>query len=267
VATPGYDAPGAHGEKVPSSAPGPGMKAFMQHLLREYPGSTSLGCFANRSVRGGKTTSLHAVARAFDWKYATRQQAEAVMEMLTGEDGRAATLLGVQAIHDYHVRDRQRRARAWGHGRGWHFASVGPGDLWLHLELTVEASRDDNLLHRINANPPRREPKHEEPPAELDDDHDDHLEADTTPPTTNLKRGSSGHDVVRLQHILRGWHIAKPDTIPDPGACDGRFGDRTAASLACLQESVLGVNPDGAFGAQSRAALKRVGDYLAALGR
>lgn len=154
---PRFEPPGTGGEHVPNGAMGPGMRALLNHLLSHYPGSKSLGVYNNRSVRGGHSTSLHAVSRAVDWSYGNnRSQAEDVMKALTDNDGALATILGVQAIHDYHTRKNNGSpwsrvpARSWGHNKAyWHWSNVGPGDTWLHISLTREAAADPKLMERV----------------------------------------------------------------------------------------------------------------------
>ena len=156
MSIPSYQPPGYGGEHVPSQN-SPGVHAFLHHLLAEFPGSKNLGIFSNRSVRNGRSKSLHAVARAVDWGYDNRDDAVAVYNAITANNGALAEVLGIQAVHDYHIRENNgahwgrhpARARSWGHGRGEHWSSVGPGDKWLHIEFHVDSAHDAALMDRV----------------------------------------------------------------------------------------------------------------------
>src|SRR5215216_5822882 len=102
-----YDPPGTHGEHIPTTPPGPGMNSLMHYLLNTYPGSTSLGCYNNRSIRAGTSPSVHAVSRAFDWHYCVRDEAVDFMNRFTNGSPCLADTIGIQAIHDYHDRNPQ----------------------------------------------------------------------------------------------------------------------------------------------------------------
>lgn len=141
-----YDPPGARGERIPTTpSQRPGMVALADHLMATWGGS-NLGIFSDRSIRGGSSTSLHAVSRAFDWGYTDRAAALRGADWLI-ENHEA---LGCQAIHDY-ADHHDGLGRTWGHGRGWHYGHIGSlGGHWLHVELVVETAADPNILDRIH---------------------------------------------------------------------------------------------------------------------
>jgi hypothetical protein len=255
-----YDPPGAHGERIPTSTPGLGMNALMHYFLGTYPGSTSLGCYDNRAVRGGTATSLHAVARAFDWHYSERKQAEDFMNRFTSGSACLAEKIGIQAIHDYHVRQgngehwgsHPAMGHTWGHGAGWHFGSIGPGDLWLHVELTVAAAASADLMKSIGYSAPTHEPTHSPPPAKIAGMHDDHMAG-----------GSAGHDHPELTlnspqkdqvREMQGLLIAAGAMKDTPGNRDGIFGPGTLRVLQQFQ-AAHGLQADGRCGPQTWRAL------------
>lgn len=257
---PRYESPGAHGEPVPHG-PGAGMLSLINHLLDEFPGSSSLGCYSNRNVRNGHSTSLHAVSRAFDWKYANLNDRDEVWKAITAEG--IGHVLGIQACHDYNTREgggskwgsHTAKARTWGHNQGIHFAHVGPGDTWLHIELCRDASVDPRLMERVG-----KISSHGHAPVAAPVEHSahvDHVQTATpgiTVPKHTISRRSRRSDNVRnLQQQLRAWHH-RDSRIPDPGFADGRFGPRSQASLKEMQRHILHVAPDGVYGKLSEAA-------------
>jgi hypothetical protein len=251
-----YDPPGAHGESIPTSKPGPGMNALMHYLLGTNPGSTSLGCYDDRSVRGGTSTSLHAVSRAFDWHYSDRKQAEDFMNRFTNGSACLAETIGIQAIHDYHVREgngqhwgsHPAKGRSWGHGADWHFGSIGPGDLWLHVELTVAAAASADLMKPIGYSAPTHEPTHSPPPADIAGMHADHMAGGSTGHVhPELTLNSPEKDQVReMQRLL----IAAGAMKDTPGNRDGIFGPATLRVLQQFQ-AAHGLKADGRCGPQT----------------
>jgi peptidoglycan hydrolase-like protein with peptidoglycan-binding domain len=67
-------------------------------------------------------------------------------------------------------------------------------------------------------------------------------------PSDGAARGSSGPEVVALQHRLTELHL-------DPGPPDGRFGGGTFAAVLAFQE-LAGIEPTGTVGPETRAALE-----------
>ena len=74
----------------------------------------------------------------------------------------------------------------------------------------------------------------------------------TVPPSSVLRRGSSGQDVITLQYLL---NVAAEfnSTIPAP-AQDGQFGSGTQQSVMAFQRAA-GLEPDGIVGALTWQAL------------
>jgi len=72
-------------------------------------------------------------------------------------------------------------------------------------------------------------------------------ELDNDSPTVNLKLGSTGPSIIRLQNLLlsKGFN---------PGAVDGSFGENTEVAVKAFQHSV-NLNDDGIVGSQTRTAL------------
>ena len=74
----------------------------------------------------------------------------------------------------------------------------------------------------------------------------------TVPPSTVLRQGSRGQDVVTLQYLLNEISQYYSD-IPAP-VQDGIFGSGTRQSVVAFQRQ-MGLNPDGIVGAQTWQAL------------
>lgn len=55
------------GATTASDGPTPGAKVLMAFVLATFPGTTDLGIYNNRNVRGGSTLSVHAEGRACDF--------------------------------------------------------------------------------------------------------------------------------------------------------------------------------------------------------
>jgi hypothetical protein len=60
-----------------------------------------LGTWGIRNIRGGDTLSVHAVGRAWDWRYANPGPGRAAAEEAMAFTIDNHELLGIQAIHDY----------------------------------------------------------------------------------------------------------------------------------------------------------------------
>ena len=74
--------------------------------------------------------------------------------------------------------------------------------------------------------------------------------------TRTLRRGDTGEDVRQLQELLRrAGH--------DPGPGDGRFGTTTHTAVVAFQRA-QGLEPDGAVGPMTRAALARAATAVSA---
>ena len=74
----------------------------------------------------------------------------------------------------------------------------------------------------------------------------------TVPPTSILRLGSSGQDVITLQYLLNVAAEFNP-AVPAP-AQDGKFGPGTQQAVAAFQ-SVAGLEPDGVVGPLTWQAL------------
>lgn len=77
--------------------------------------------------------------------------------------------------------------------------------------------------------------------------------------TRTFRFGSSGDDVRGIQTYLSECHGRFPDSVPDPGAADGRFGRVTEQSVKGWQE-VLELVPDGVWGPGTWKATDRHDD-------
>lgn len=256
MSIPRYDHPGDRGEAVPTSPSHyPGMVALHNHL-KSLPGMSSLGLYNNRSVRGGTSSSLHAVSRACDIGYDSRAHANAAISWLVAN----ASALHLQAILDEgntHP-DHGTVARSWGFGQGWHWSHIGSTHgPWLHVELNIDGARDANLLAGLGHSPSSDAPPKATGPGHVLD----------SVPNHSLAEGDSGADVILLQQTLQAWHRAVPGQNPNPGAADGRFGPRTKAALKAFQRAPLDVAPDGRYGPITHLATANLAKFLAAHSR
>ena len=220
---------------------------------------------------------MHAVARAFDWHYANRGQAEEVLDTITGPNG-IGHVLGVQAVHDYYVRlnngshwgSHSAPGHTWGHGQGWHYGHIGPGYDWLHIELTREASVDPNLMARVgvigNVSHPHARPgtrrcrsrrAHRTQPAALACVAADQpaercvrpLASEPNKPVIHLN--SRGQAVMYAQSVIH-FHAGGNITI------DGHAGPSTIGRIKDVQK-FFGLTVDGSVGQQTWRTL----DFLA----
>lgn len=125
----------------------PNLAALLAEVEQLY-GVTSLGCYANRPIRGSTTViSSHAYGAAVDISYRSVTPPN-VVDWLIGYLVGHSDELHVQRIHDY------RRSRIWTAGRtadiadacaGWWAAQrrspiTGMGQSWadyLHVETTI----------------------------------------------------------------------------------------------------------------------------------
>ena len=226
---------------VPSNGPTPGIETWKRYVLGRWQGM-DLGSFGVRNKRGGNSLSVHAVGRAWDWRYANpglgRQAADDAIAF-TVENFEA---LGIQAVHDY-VRCRIWRCDRSGRGPGWKTQPPGdgmgdPSAEWLHWEVHPDAPLHRNTVEELLTAAPKPTHAPSDAPAL---------------PQPTLKRGDTGPRVVELQHVLNFW-------LGLGLTCDGQFGQRTEAAVTEWQARLAphGAGPaDGRYGpmTQSAAAL------------
>ena len=132
-----------------SSGPTPGIEAWEAYVSNRWPGGVDLGTWNVRNVRGGSTLSVHAVGRAWDWRYANPGPGRAAAEEAMAFTIDHHELLGVQAIHDY-VACRIWRCSRGGSGPAWKQQKPGNGmgaawAAWLHFEV-----HPDSPLHQFS---------------------------------------------------------------------------------------------------------------------
>jgi len=132
----------------------PGTVRFMDYILFFNPGARNLGIWANRTVRGGQSRSVHQTGRALDIG-ADRPQLAQIIEGIY----RHRDLFLVEEIHDY--------IGAWipteGFGAGyrcdrdtgglfsgWRIYTkntIGRGGSWTHVELAPDMA---NSAERVD---------------------------------------------------------------------------------------------------------------------
>jgi len=226
---------------VQGTGPTPGILNWKRYVLDNYPGGVDLGTFAVRNIRGGNSLSVHAVGRAWDWRYENpgpgRDTADAAIDFTIAN----FEALGIQAIHDY-VRCRIWRCDRGGAGPGWKQQKPGNGmgeswAGWLHFEVHPQSALHSATVNDVLAG--LGQAVADAPPAAAEE-----------LPQPTLKLNSAGAEVELLQGILTYWayYTAK---------IDGRYGPATAAAVTTWQRNLQPFNvghPDGVYGPRTQAA-------------
>lgn len=133
----------------------PGTKRFVDWIRFLFPGSTNLGIYANRTIRGGQARSVHATGRACDIGADRAQLAKIIEAIYLHKDE-----LHIEELHDY--------IGAWipteGFGAayrcdrdtggilsGWRIYTkntIGRGGSWTHVELAPDMANDPTLVDK-----------------------------------------------------------------------------------------------------------------------
>ena len=223
---------------VPSDGPTPGIENWKSYVLGRWPGGIDLGTWGVRNIRGGTTLSVHAVGRAWDWRYAKpgpgRDAADAAIAF-TIENHEA---LGIQAIHDY-VECRIWRSDRSGRGPGWKQQPAGNGmgeawAAWLHFEIHPESQLHQRPVSAVLSDAGGEAAP--EPTAAL--------------PLPTLDRDAVGDGVVLLQQVLQFWNYYR-------GEINGTYGSATVDAVTAWQRDLQCMNagrPDGVYGPRTHAA-------------
>jgi hypothetical protein len=201
-----------------------------------------LGTWGDRTIRGGNTLSVHAVGRAWDWRYANPGPGRGAAEEAMAFTIEHHELLGIQAIHDY-VDCRIWRSSRGVAGPAWKQQKPGNGmgeawASWLHFEVHPDSAlhqRDVALVLDGVVVPDLVVPD-PEPTAAL--------------PLPTLRTGSEGAPVKQLQEVLAFWGYYQ-------ATIDGKYGQRTVAAVQQWQTALASLNvgkPDGEYGPRTHAA-------------
>ena len=100
---------------TPSSGPTSGIETWKRYVLGRWHGM-DLGPFGVRNMRGSDQLSVHAVGRAWDWRYADPGPGRAASDEAISFAIANYETLGIQAVHDY-VSARSGAATVPGVGR------------------------------------------------------------------------------------------------------------------------------------------------------
>ncbi len=225
---------------VPSKGPTVGILNWKQYVLDTFPGGLDLGAFGIRDIRGGTTLSVHAVGRAWDWRYENpgpgRETADAAIAFTIAN----FEVLGIQAIHDY-VQCRIWRCDRPSIGPGWKRQKPGNGmgaawAGWLHFEVHPNSALHTATVHEVLAG--AGTPVAVAPPSQTGE-----------LPQWPLGPNDSGAPVTLLQQVLAFWGYYKAE-VHD---C---YDDVTAQAVAAWQENLQPFNvghADGNYGPRTHA--------------
>jgi len=139
----------------------PGTEKLLE-LCQKRWGFTSLGIFANRSMKNPKAVagdpkwlSVHATGRAIDLGYTDRAKAIQAWDWFLAN----SAALGIEELHDY-AYDANVKDKVLGWGRGYRCSrgegsnpksvkiydvndnAGSQGGKWLHIELSPEMAKD-----------------------------------------------------------------------------------------------------------------------------
>jgi hypothetical protein len=228
---------------TPSTGPTPGIETWKHYVLGRWPGGMDLGSFGVRNMRNSQKLSVHAVGRAWDWRYADpgpgRSAADAAIAFALDHH----EALGIQAVHDYVNCTIWRSSRA-GTGPGWkrQKPSSDMGQAWakwLHWEVHPEAGLHTATVEQIIGSAPQPTPQQAASPA-----------TSASLPLPKLQRGDVGSGVSLLQEVLSFWRYYTKRV-------DGEYGPLTEAAVAAwqvdLQQYHCGA-ADGIYGPRTHAA-------------
>ncbi|MET0325433.1 MAG: peptidoglycan-binding domain-containing protein [Ilumatobacteraceae bacterium] len=224
-----------------STGPTPGIERWKEYVLGRWPGGMDLGTWIVRNVRGGDTLSVHAVGRAWDWRYASPGPGRAAAEEAMAFTIEHHELLGIQAIHDY-VACRIWRSSRPGSGPAWKQQRPGNGmgeawAQWLHFEVHPTSRLHElSVVDVLNENGVAADAVESVPTAAL--------------PLPTLRMDDHGPGVAHLQQVLEFWNYYT-------ARVDGEFGAKTAAAVTAWQVALQPWNvgrPDGVYGPRTHAA-------------
>lgn len=228
----------------PSAGPTAGILRWKSFVMGRWPGGSDLGTWVVRPIRGGGSLSVHAVGRAWDWRYAGPGPGRRVAEEAMAFAIEHHELLGIQAIHDY-VAGRIWRSSRPGQGPAWK-AQPPSNEMgqswatWLHWEVHPESPLHQHSVVDVLA--------------AAGVDPGDHGTGDDSSalPMPTLRLGDRGGRVVHLQHVLSFWGYYR-------ARIDGDFGPRTKTGVAAWQVALKRFSPgpaDGVYGPRTHAAAR-----------
>ena len=125
----------------------PGTKQFQALMVYLFQ-MRSLGIYANRSVRGSSSLSVHATGRACDLGGSDEKIIRAINFLVDFADD-----LGVEAVHDYGNRVMPGKfGAAWKCDRdGWKVYTAptigSPGAKWVHYEISPAMADDPDAVN------------------------------------------------------------------------------------------------------------------------
>lgn len=226
----------------PSGGPTPGIEAWKAYVLGRWPGGVDLGTWNVRNIRGGTSLSVHAVGRAWDWRYAGPGPGRATADEAMAFTIEHHELLGIQAIHDY-VGCRIWRCSRGTSGPAWKQQKPGNGmgaawAAWLHFEV-----HPDSPLHSQSVTDVLSGAGVAHPPPTASP-------SNAALPLPTLREGDSGPLVEQLQQVLAFWQYYR-------ARVDGDFGLRTKTAVVAWQQALQPLNcgrPDGVYGPRTHAA-------------
>jgi hypothetical protein len=226
----------------PSPGPTPGIESWKSYVLGRWPGGIDLGTWGIRNIRGGETLSVHAVGRAWDWRYANPGPGRAAAEEAMAFTIDHHELLGIQAIHDY-VECRIWRSSRGGSGPAWKAQKPGngmgePWASWLHFEVHPDSALHGRDVSAVLAG------------GGIGDESVEPAGPTAALPLPTLRAGDEGAAIKHLQEVLAFWGYYRSEIT-------STYDASTAAAVQEWQQALESLNvgpPDGEYGPRTHAA-------------
>jgi hypothetical protein len=219
-----------------SDGPTPGIVHWQRYVLGRWPGGVDLGTWNVRNMRGSDQLSVHAVGRAWDWRYEAPGPGRAAAEEAMAFTIEHHELLGIQAVHDY-VACRIWRSSRGATGPAWKQQAPGNGmgdawAQWLHFEVHPTSALHHQTVEELMGVAPIAVI----PSASL--------------PLPTLDHTDRGVEVAHLQQVLTFWRYYS-------ATIDGEYGTKTTDAVTAWQGDLQAFNvgtPDGVYGPRTHAA-------------
>ncbi|HWH31021.1 MAG TPA: hypothetical protein VNU26_19050 [Mycobacteriales bacterium] len=225
------------GQKVCDPVAKPGVRAFVDMVLRTYPGTSSLGIVRDCGVGG---TSEHKEGRAWDWGvnyYDATQRAQAndLLAWLTKPDNRGYSFAMARRLGIMYMIWNKQIWKAYDADKGWQpYSGPSPHTDHVHFSFGWNGAKKVTSFWDGTVAPVDYGPGGAPSSAVVPVPSKENLAVLRAYGDTTLSQGSSGTAVAVMQRGLK---------ISD----DGAYGSGTASAVAAFQRS-QGVSTPGSFG-------------------